>query len=90
MDTRTGQVFEATQDQIRSVRDTLAPDNPARFAELPGKSNPDCKRCKGRGTKKSWGTPWEYGACPVCYPDHPQKARSFSAYLSGSNKGSVG
>lgn len=85
MDTRTGQVFEATKEQLGTVRTVLAPDDPGRFVELPSKPYPECNVCKGRGTKKSWGTAWAYGACPKCFPDHPQKARSFSAHLSAPN-----
>ena len=82
MDTRTGQVFEATEEQLGTVRKTLAPNDATRFVELPYKPTPDCRKCKGTGTCKSWGTPWAYGACPLCYPYHPQKARSFTQRLS--------
>ena len=88
MDTKTGQVFEATEEQLATVRKTLAQNDADRFVELPDKPNPTCRNCKGKGTRKSWGTPYAFGACPVCYPDHPQKARSFAQRLSdlyGSN-----
>lgn len=51
------------------------------LAELPCKPTPNCKVCRGGGTMKSWGTPYKYGACPKCYPEHPQKAVSFKQRL---------
>jgi hypothetical protein len=90
MDTETGQVFEATPEQLRIVRETLSPADAERFVELPAKPNSGCRKCKGRGTRKSWGTPYAYGACPICYPDHPQKARSFSTDVRSPRGGEVG
>lgn len=78
MNTNTGAYYDGAE-----VEEAKKRGEP--LAELPHKPNPDCRKCKGRGTRKSWGTPYAYGACPVCYPDHPQKARSFTAHLSGSN-----
>lgn len=51
------------------------------LVELPCKPSPDCRKCLGRGTLKSWGTAWKYGACPKCYPEHPNKAVSFKEHL---------
>jgi hypothetical protein len=82
-------VFEATKEQLRTVRGTLAPDDPGRFEELPYKPSPDCPLCKGVGTIKSWGTPYKFGACRRCYPDHEKKGRTFKMHLRGlssSNK----
>jgi hypothetical protein len=45
--------------------------------ELPGKPIAGCHVCRGRGVKKSWGTPHRVGACPRCFPDHPMKAMPF-------------
>jgi hypothetical protein len=45
--------------------------------ELPGKPIAGCHVCRGRGVKKSWGTPYRVGACPRCFPDHPMKAMPF-------------
>jgi hypothetical protein len=86
MDTRTGQVFEATREEMGIVRNTLGADDPVRFAELLCKPNQQCRRCRGRGTVKSWGTGYKYGACPVCYPSHPQKAQSFNQHISTISK----
>ena len=58
-----------------------AMDRGEMLVELPCKPKPGCKVCRGRGTVKSWGTPWKYGACPKCYPDHPNKAVSFKQHL---------
>ncbi len=81
MDTRTGQVFEATTEDLNVIRKAMDPSDTDRFQPLEFKPNPDCKRCKGGGTIKSWGTKYKYGACPKCYPDHPQKAASFKQHL---------
>mgnify|MGYP003604249362 CR=1 FL=1 len=51
------------------------------LVELPCKPAPDCPKCRGVGTLRSWGTPWKYGACPKCYPDHEKKAVSFKQRL---------
>ena len=82
MDTRTGQVFEATKEESETLRRVLAANDPGRFVDLPSKPLPECNVCRGRGTKKSWGTEYAWGACPKCYPDHPQKARPFRAHLT--------
>lgn len=45
--------------------------------ELTGEPVPGCHVCRGSGIRKSWGTPYKFGACPRCFPDHPQRAREF-------------
>jgi len=82
MDTRTGQTFMATEDQRKILNGVLG-EGENRFIELPHKPEPDCKRCQGRGTLKSWGTKHKFGACPKCYPDHEFKAQSFKDRLRG-------
>ena len=76
MNTDTGKVYEGAE-----VVGAEARGEP--LVELPGKPIPGCHVCRGRGTKKSWGTPFRYGACPRCFPDHPQKAKSFGSHLRG-------
>ena len=75
MNTKTGAVYEGLEVDLALKRGEP-------LAELPYKPSPNCRKCRGRGTRKSWGTPWAFGACPACYPDHPQKARSFSQHLA--------
>jgi hypothetical protein len=75
MNTDTGKVYEG-EAAINAAKKRGEP-----LADLPYKPDPYCKLCRGAGTVRSWGTPNKYGACGECYPDHPQKARSFTAYL---------
>jgi len=49
---------------------------------LPHKPDPRCKRCKGRGSIRSWGTMHRYGACPRCYPGHAFMAITFKQYMA--------
>jgi len=86
MDTRTGQVFEATQDEVNVLRKTLDSADEDRFQPLEFKPSPDCKTCRGDGTIRSWGTKYRFGACPKCYPNHPQKAVSFKERLKTLHK----
>ncbi len=74
MNTDTGKVYEGAE--VEKAKERGEP-----LVELPSKPLPGCHVCKGSGTKKSWGTPYRYGACPKCFPDHPQKARSFGNHL---------
>ena len=82
MDCRTGQVFVVDDEaHLKSVQKALDPEDTGRFAELDHKADPECPRCRGRGSLKSWGTTYPFGVCPRCYPDHPQKAVSFKDRL---------
>lgn len=73
----------ATKDQLKTLNGVLGEEDEDRFVELPYKPDPSCRRCRGAGTIKSWGTKHKFGACPVCYPDHAMKARSFKERLRG-------
>ena len=75
MNVDTGKVYEGYEVAKAAERGEV-------LVELPCKPAPGCRACLGAGTLKSWGTPWKYGACPKCFPDHPNKAVSFKARLA--------
>jgi len=79
MNSETGSYYEGA-----AVK--KAKERGEQLIELPCKPTPDCSCCRGKGAKKSWGTSYAYGACPVCYPDHPQKAQTFNRYLATIGK----
>lgn len=74
MNPETGEVY-------RGAEVAAAVERGETVVELPGSPVPGCHVCRGHGTKKSWGTPYKFGACPKCYPDHPMKAMSFGHHL---------
>lgn len=75
MDSNTGKIL----NDEKEIQEAL--DRGAELIELEAKPSPNCHKCFGRGALKSWGTPYRYGACPVCYPAHPKKAVSFKQHL---------
>ncbi|MCX7010256.1 MAG: hypothetical protein NTY53_23960 [Kiritimatiellaeota bacterium] len=77
MNTDTGAVY-----QDKEVDKAKARGEP--LVELPYAPLSGCSKCLGRGTLKSWGTAWKFGACPKCYPDHAMKAQSFAKHLAAT------
>lgn len=81
MDSQTGQVFKATDEELELFETRLGFGGKKRFFALPYKANPECVKCKGRGTVKSYGTKYDYVPCPKCFPDHEIKGVSFKEHL---------
>ena len=81
MNTDTGKVYDTDE----SITAASARGEP--LVELPGKPNPNCPTCHGRGTGRSWGQGTRYGACPICYPNHQQKALTFKQRLAQIQRG---
>lgn len=74
MNEQTGAYYEGTEVAEAQERGEV-------LTALPYKPQQGCRCCKSRGTKRSWGTTWLFGACPKCYPDHPRKSVLFAQYL---------
>jgi hypothetical protein len=74
MNPKTGAYYEG--EEVEKAKKRGEP-----LIELPYKPTPDCPKCRGRGTVRSWLTAFKYGACPVCYPDHKHRAKSFKERL---------
>jgi hypothetical protein len=81
MDSQTGQIFKATDEELELFEKRLGSGEGKRFFNLPHKGDPECGKCKGRGTVKSYGTRYAYAPCPKCFPNHGIKAVSFKEHL---------